>query len=338
MESNLKGKEPLKTMLVGKESYCDFHTIQEAVDALEQEGSGSGEPATLHILSGVYEETVIIYRSHLRIIGIGHVEITMNRYAKERNEQGEEIGTFATPTVFLGGSHLFLDNLVIANTAGHGESIGQAVAVYAHCDQTVFRNCTFIGHQDTLFTGPLPPAPRERKVFGGIQLQEHHSHYRQLYLNCYIEGTVDFIFGGATAYFEGCQLHSLPHANNEPGGYVTAASTPQGQAYGYVFRNCFLTAEPGVSGVYLGRPWREYAKTVFVNCHLAEHILPNGWDNWNDPDNENTVCYQEYVAKDAAILRLQRVAWADCYEAGAEDELFSMEQVFAGTDFWRITE
>ncbi|MEK4297253.1 pectinesterase family protein [Paenibacillus sp. FSL R5-0914] len=317
-------------LVVGKESFCDYHTIQEAIDSLECEPSGQAD--TLYILSGIYNETVRIYRSYLTIIGIGLVEITMNHYAKERDEAGEEINTFATPTLFLGGTDLVLENLVISNSAGQGEHIGQAVAVYAHCDRTVFRHCTFKGHQDTLFTGPLPPAPRERGAFGGIPLRDHHIHYRQLYQHCYIEGTVDFIFGGATAYFDQCEIRSLRHSENQA-GYITAASTPEGQSHGFIFKNCFLTAVRDIAPVYLGRPWREHAKTVFVGCKMGSHIHPLGWDNWNNAANELTVGYQEYGVKDAANVRKQRVPWADCYEDGGEalDKAF----VFAGTDFWK---
>ncbi|RRJ65083.1 pectin methylesterase [Paenibacillus oralis] len=323
-------------MLVGKEAFCDYRTIREAVEALERDASM--KPATLYILAGRYEEQVVIYRPHLRIVGIGDVEIAMNRYAKERDEHGEEVGTFATPTLFLGGSHLVVENLTISNTAGQGETIGQAVAVYAHCDQTVFRNCTLKGHQDTLFTGPLPPAPRERAAFGGISLREHHAHYRQFYRNCYIEGTVDFIFGGATAVFEACEIRSLVHEGGGV-GYITAASTPLGQKYGYVFRDCFLTAEPGVpeASVYLGRPWREYAQTVFIHCLMGEHIHPGGWDNWNNPANEATVRYLELGTgtRDAGRLRSSRVPWAGWIEDAEADHEYRPEHVFSGTGFWR---
>ncbi|WP_188540772.1 pectinesterase family protein [Paenibacillus segetis] len=319
-------------MVVGKESFCDFHTIQAAIDSLEQQYLT--EPEVIYILAGVYPEEVRIYRSHLTIIGIGHVEIVMNRYAKERDETGRSIETFATPTLFLGGSHLMLDNLVIVNSAGQGADIGQAVAVYGHCDEAIFRNCTLRGHQDTLFTGPLPPAPRERLEFGGIPLREHHAHYRQLYQNCYIEGTIDFIFGGATAYFEDCEIRSLRHYENQS-GYITAASTPEGQTYGYVFKRCFLTAEQNdISPVFLGRPWREYAKTVFVDCKMGTHIHPLGWDNWNNSANEQTVCYQEYYrVKDIGAMTQQRVPWADCLET--LDGTYCKELVFAGTEFWK---
>lgn len=318
-------------LVVGNEPFCDYHTIQEAIDALELAPPGQAD--TLYILSGVYNEAVRIYRSNLTIIGIGSVEIIMGRYAKERNEAGEEINTFATPTLFLGGSGLVLENLLITNCAGQGARIGQAVAVYANCDQTVFRYCRFKGYQDTLFTGPLPPAPRERRAFGGIPLKEHHTHYRQLYQQCYIEGTVDFIFGGATAYFEDCEIRSLRHSENEA-GYVTAASTPEGQAHGYIFSKCFLTAVPDITPVFLGRPWREYAKTAFVDCKFGAHINPLGWDNWNNAANELTVCYQEYTVKDVSELREKRVPWADCFEAG--EEKLTKEVVFAGTEFWRL--
>lgn len=149
-------------MLVGKEGFCDFHSIQEAVDALERLPSGKTE--TLYILAGIYDEAVRIYRSDLRIRGIGQVEITNNRYARQKDETGEEQGTFATPTLFLGGSRLVLENLTLSNTAGQGSEIGQALAVYAHCDETVFRNCILKGHQDTLFTGPLPPANKQGEL------------------------------------------------------------------------------------------------------------------------------------------------------------------------------
>ncbi|GIO41048.1 pectinesterase [Paenibacillus apis] len=324
-------------ILVGASSFCHFRTIQGAVDFLEQ--TASGEQETICILPGIYEEQVIIYRSNLKMVGIGAVELTMNRYAKELDEDGNEIGTFATPTLFLGGERLVVENMTISNTAGMGEHIGQAVAVYAHCDQTVFRNCVFKGHQDTLFTGPLPPKPKERAQFGGVPIREQHDHYRQLYQNCYIEGTVDFIFGGATAYFDGCNIHSLLQAPGKR-GYLTAASTPIGQQYGYVFRGCFITADPGVSEVFLGRPWREYAQTVFVNCQLGEHIHPSGWDHWDNPANEQTVDYREYgPAEMMAAISKSRVAWARCeaLEEAADNPAagYALEQVFAGTDFWR---
>ena len=371
-------------ILVGRQPFCDYPTIQAAVDALDsvddlekeaqQQGAGhllretvqsaaanresgtfmNGKYAaengqhkpgsehsptslppmdTIRILEGTYEESVQIYRSNLRIIGLGRVEITAARHAMEKDEHGAPIGTFATPTVFLGGRNLLLENLTITNSAGQGEGIGQAVAVYAHCDRTVFRGCTLRGHQDTLFTGPLPPRPRERASFGGIPIREHHSQYRQLYEQCYIEGTVDFIFGGATAYFDHCQIHSLRHYRNRS-TYITAASTPEHQSHGYVLYRCYLTGDLGIAPVYLGRPWREYARTILVECHLGKHIHPDGWHNWDKPANEQTVVYQEYDPIHAEQLRNHRVTWADCLIDGSEE--WAKDRIFAGDHFWNF--
>lgn len=320
-------------MLVGKESYCDFQTIQAAIDELERRPAGLHE--TLYILSGVYEEAVRIYRSDLTIVGIGEVEITMNLYARMIDEKGQEYGTFKTPTLFLGGRRLTLVNLTVSNTAGQGSVVGQALAVTAHCDETVFSCCTFKGHQDTLFVGPLPPLPKNpNKPFGGVPFKEFHDQYRQLYTNCRIEGTVDFIFGGATAYFDHCQIHSLPNWNGSEvlPAYITAASTPLATEHGFIFNQCYLTAEPGTDKVYLGRPWRPYAKTDFVDCQLGPHILPEGWHNWDNPENEATVRYREFDQANT-INRDKRVTWAQHDVNGNKGP--RIEDVFVGTAFWK---
>lgn len=312
---------------VGKEKGCDFSALQAAVDAAERQ-TGSGT-AKIYVLPGVYEEAVRIYRSDLALIGLGQAVIRMSRYAKLRDASGKEIGTFATPTLFLGGSRLVMENLTVENSAGPGEQVGQALALYAHCDLAVFRHCVFKGHQDTVFTGPLPPSPRAGGAFGGVPLKEHHEQYRQLYELCRIEGNVDFIFGGATAYFERCEIRSLPRVAADDPGYLTAAATPLGQEYGYVFRDCLLTAAPEVAegSVYLGRPWREYAKTAFVGCRYGPHIHPQRWNNWGNPSQEATVRYGEYGMGGSAVeLSPQRAAWAECCERG--EEAWSREKVF----------
>jgi len=318
-------------MWVGAEPFCECATIGEAVEELERRDPQI--PETLYILSGTYREQLEIHRSDLKMIGVGQVTIEMNRYAREKGADGEEIGTFATPTLFLGGSDLQVENITVSNTAGQGESVGQAIAVAAYCDRTVFRSCIFKGHQDTLFTGPLPPSPKKGSAFGGIEIRHRHKQYRQLYMNCRIEGTVDYIFGGACAYFEQCELHSLARPDRESAGYVTAASTPEHQPFGYVFRECVLTAAPDVamSSVYLGRPWRAYARTVFSDCRMGSHIHPAGWDHWRDAANEHTADYREYGSI-TANRSSQRVLWA--INDTSPSTLWSKAEVFADERFW----
>ncbi|MCQ4085738.1 pectinesterase family protein [Saccharibacillus sp. JS10] len=319
-------------MWVGKESFCDYATIGEAVEVLERQNPIV--PETLYICSGTYAEQIQIHRSYLRIIGIGQVRLTMNRYAREKADDGSEIGTFATPTLFLGGSRLVVENVTIANTAGQGEHVGQAIALSAYCDLAVFRSCTFTGFQDTLFTGPLPPSTKKGRPFTGIKATHPHQQYRQLYLHCRIEGTVDYIFGGANAYFEGCELHSLARTGEETVGYMTAASTPQSQSFGYIFRDCLLTACSDVApaSVYLGRPWREYAQTVFINCKRGKHIHPAGWHNWGKDAAEQTVDYREYD-ESARHYAFERAAWTIC-ESLADYSLWEKESIFADLPFW----
>lgn len=155
-----------------------------------------------------------------------------------------------------------MENITIENSAG---PVGQAVALHIEGDRCVFRNCRFLGHQDTMFASG--------------------ENARQYYVDCYIEGTTDFIFGPATAVFEKCVIHSKKNS------YVTAASTPDWVDYGFVFIDCTLTAAAGIDEIYLGRPWRDYARTVFIRTDMEAHILPEGWHNWSRPEAEkSTFC------------------------------------------------
>ena len=175
------------------------------------------------------------------------------------------MGTFRTYTLKVEGSDITLRNLTIENNAAR---LGQAVALHIEGDRVRVVGCRLIGHQDTVYTGK--------------------ARSRVWFQDCYICGTTDFIFGPATAWFEQCHIHSLADS------YITAASTPKDVDYGYVFSHCRLTAGEGVTKVYLGRPWRPYAYTLFLNCELGSHIRPEGWENWRNPDNELTARYYEY--------------------------------------------
>lgn len=290
-------------IVIGKEKYCDFATIQEGVNFLEQKPES--ETKRMIILSGVYEEYIEIRLSNFEMIGLGDVQIIGNRHARQLHDDGEELGTFRTATVFLEGENIIVRNLTIINQAGQGDGIGQAIALFAYCHHAEFYNCRLEGHQDTLCTGPLPDAQSDGTAFTTVQLKYNLTYCKQLYKNCFISGTVDFIFGGAAADFENCEINS--RYRPKQGGFITAASTPKGQEQGYVFKRCFISAEPGVEKIFLGRPWRPYAQTTFDHCYLGEHILPEGWDDWGKKTNQQTVKYEEIQSIN--VNQLARPSW-----------------------------
>lgn len=316
---------------VGKGTQCDFTAIQEAIDSIEQRVERKEITKTIEIEEGIYYERVQIQRSNVRLIGKGKVKITANSFAREKDESGQEIGTFATATLFLGGQNYYLENLTIENSAGQGSKVGQAVAVYAHCDKAIFKDCIFLGHQDTLCTGPLPPFQKDGTPFGGIAIKHYYLNYRQLYVNCRIEGTVDFIFGGATAYFDRCELYSRDNQKGTP-NYVTAASTPQSKEYGFVFNQCSLQTADGQL-TYLGRPWRKHAKTIFYHCHLEGKISSKGWDHWGNPENEKTVDYQEIYPTETIAETHQRPNWIKVIKSA---EPLLLETIFPLFSQWRM--
>jgi pectinesterase len=202
------------------------------------------------------------------------------------------------------GNDFYAENITFENSAG---PVGQAVAMHVEADRVVFRNCRFIGNQDTIYTG-------------GEQSD-------QFFADCYIEGTTDFIFGAATAVFENCHIHSKKNS------YVTAASTTEGKAFGYVFLDCKLTSDPDFKSVYLGRPWRNFAKTVFIRCELGDHIRPEGWHNWNKPEAEKTVLYAEYNSTGPGANPTARVTWSKQLNS-TEAAQYSVCQIFGGSTEW----
>jgi len=127
---------------------------------------------------------------------------------------------------------------------------------------------------------------------------------RQYFRNCFISGTTDFIFGESTALFENCTLYSKSNS------YITAASTPKDKSFGYVFMNCKLTADPNIDKVFLGRPWRDFARVVFLNCEMGNHILSEGWSNWSGTGRDKTAYYAEYGNTGPGANTAKRVSWA----------------------------
>ncbi len=280
-----KAEKGVCTYVVSLNGNGDFKTIQEAVEAIPDYDE---RETKIFISAGVYHEKVVLPESKKNVLFIGEDKettiLSYDNYATMKNTDGKNIGTAGTATFYIYGDDFKAENMTFENTAG---PIAQAVAVFVAGDRTVFQNCIFKGYHGTLYT------------FGKTS--------RQLYRNCYIEGCVDFIFGASTAFFDKCQIHCLRS------GIITAASTQKEIKYGYVFKECCITAEPDVENkVYLGRPWRHYAKTVFIDCTMGDFIIPCGWNNWKSEEKEKTAFYGEYNSRDYNGKETdlsQRVTW-----------------------------
>ncbi|TDE02693.1 pectate lyase [Flavobacterium hiemivividum] len=267
-------------IVVDQSGNGDFKTIQQAINASKAYPS---ERITIFVKNGIYNEKVKVPEWNSRISLIGESrEKTIITYDDHFNKIGlGRNSTFYTYTVLIEGNDFFCKNLTIQNTSGQ---VGQAVALNVNANRVMFTNCSFLGYQDTLYTSG-----------------EGTKNY---FKDCYIEGTTDFIFGDATVLFENCVI------NNKSDSYITAASTPKDSIYGYVFKNCKLIADANATKVYLGRPWRPYAKTVFMNCEMGKHILPEGWHNWSKPDAETSSFYAEYKCTGEGYQPKNRVAWS----------------------------
>lgn len=271
-------------VVVAADGTADYKTVQEAIDAAPAQQQ---EAYYIYIKKGVYKEVLSIpqAKEHIYLIGEDALEtvLTFDNYASKKKPDGTEYGTGGSASVFVQGNHFVAENLTFENAAGM--NAGQAVAINITAAESAFRNCRFLGHQDTWYAG--------------------NGTYQYL-KDCYISGSVDFMFGGSTAFFENCDIVSTRD------GYLTAASTPKEQAYGYVFDHCRVRAEAGVgeNSVYLGRPWRPDAHVVFIHTDMGKHIRSIGWHNWNNPDNEKTANYAEYKSTGIGADVASRVAWS----------------------------
>jgi len=273
-------------------------TVAGALSALPEQGR-----AAVRLAPGIYRENVSITRPDTVLIGAGQGKtvITGCLGAREPFGDGTTRGTFRTQTVFIHAHDVTVKDLTIENTAGPGRDAGQAIALYADGDRLLFDHVTLRGWQDTLFTGPLPPKEIEKGGFRGPLEFAPRINGRQRYVDCRIEGTVDFIFGSATALFDRCTLFSrdeYPGGNPEKiRGFVTAPSTPEGQSLGYIFRDCDFTGECPEGTCYLGRPWRDYAKAYLFDCRMGAHIRPEGWDDWGKENAHTTSVFAEHGSR-----------------------------------------
>ena len=293
-------QERRDTLVVSRDGTGDIRTLQEAVESAR---AFMDYTVTIYVKNGVYKEKVIVpsWVENIDIIGEDR-DKTIITYDDHANIN--KMGTFRTYTVKVEGSDITFKNLTIENNAAQ---LGQAVALHTEGDRLKFINCRILGNQDTIYTG---------------------AKFTRLYFkDCYIDGTTDFIFGPSTALFENCMIHSKRNS------YVTAASTPKEAKYGYIFKHCKLTAEPGVDKVYLGRPWRPYAYTLFIECELGKHIVPAGWHNWGKQSNEETARYMEYKNTGEGANVSERVAWSKQLTK-KEAEAVTVDAIFGTQSNW----
>lgn len=293
-----KFEEPPKNILftVAQDGSGDFTKIQDAIYASP---AFPYEEVTIVIKNGIYNEKVRVPEWNTKIVLKGESKektiITFDENFSKINLGRNS--TFYTATVLVEGDDFSVSNLTIRNTSGDN---GQGIALSVVANRAKVSNCNIIGNQDTLYLSGKDA--------------------KQYFVDCYIEGTTDFIFGSATSLFENCEIHSIKNS------YITAASTPDGNLFGFVFRNCNLTAEASVNAVYLGRPWRIYAKTVFINCKMGKQIKAEGWENWSKPEAEKLAFYGEYNCKGEGFQPDKRVSWSHQLKKGEADK-YTLENI-----------
>lgn len=292
--------------VVAQDGSGDFFTVQEAINAVPD--FRKNIRTTILVRKGTYKEKIIIPESKINISLIGEdgAVLTYDGFANKKNVFGENMGTSGSSGCYIYAPDFYAENITFENSSG---PVGQAVACFVSADRAFFKNCRFLGFQDTLYT--------------------YSKQSRQYYEDCYIEGTVDFIFGWSTAVFNRCHIHS------KRDGYVTAPSTDQGKKYGYVFYDCKLTAEPEATKVYLSRPWRPYAQAVFIRCEMGKHILPEGWNNWGKKENEKTAFYAEYESRGEGANPKARAAFSHQLK---NLKGYKIQTVLAGDDGWNPVE
>jgi pectinesterase len=293
-------------LIVAQDGSGDFTTVQAAFNAIPLNNT---KAILIRIKKGIYKEKLTLdsTKNHVTIMGeeAESTVLTYDDFSGKVTPNGVKLGTTTSTSTRIVANDFTAINITFANSAG---PVGQAVAMLVDGDKARFINCRFLGFQDTLY-------PKREGT-------------RQYYKNCYIEGTVDFIFGWAIAYFQNCTISS-----KLSGGYFTAASTPQGQAFGYVFNQCTLEGESPEASVYLGRPWRDYAQTVFLNCNLSKVVKPEGWHNWDKSNAEKTAFYAEFQSKGAGANPEKRVAWSKQLTEN-EAKKYTITNVLGGKDNW----
>jgi pectinesterase len=305
LAAEMPGPRRAPDAVVAADGSAKYQTVQDAINAAPQLPL-AGSHWTILVKPGRYRELVYVQREKRFISLIGEdadkTVITYDLRASQPGSDGKPIGTFRTPTVQIDADDFTVDNMTLENSAGR---VGQALALRADGDRIVFRRCRFLGFQDTILL----------------------NRGRQYFDHCYIAGATDFIFGGATAYFDECEIHCVAD------GYLTAASTPDSQPFGFVFSDCKITCERPEIRTYLGRPWRPFASTIFLRTEMPENIQPAGWNNWKKPDAEKTSRYSEFGSTGLGAKPEARVSWAKPLTE-SEARSLTIGKVLGGSDGW----
>jgi pectinesterase len=289
-----------KKLTVAQDGSGNYKTAQAALNSIP---ANNKKPVTIFIKNGIYKEKLHLDSSKNFVTLIGedkfNTVLTYDDHTGKLSTSGETINTRTSWSFLIKADDFTARNITFQNDAGF--AAGQAVAVESDGDKAAFFNCRFIGFQDVLFT--------------------NNDHSRQYYQNCYIEGTTDFIFGSSTVWFEQCHIHSKKNS------HVTAAATPKENEFGYVFNDCILTGDSSLHGVSLGRPWRPYAKVTYIHCYIGQHIIPQGWSNWNQTENYKTTRYAEYKNYGPGAVTEQRVQWSKQL-TDEESKKYTLKNIF----------
>jgi pectinesterase len=290
--------------VVAADGSAQYRTVQDAINAAPQD-TGADRRWVIFVKVGTYHELLYVQREKRFVMLVGEdpirTVITYGLKAGDTGPDGKPIGTFRTPTAYIDADDFSAENLTFENSAGPN---GQALALRVDGDRVVFRNCRFLGWQDTILL----------------------DRGRQYFEDSLIAGHVDFIFGGATAFFERCRLHAWRS------GYLTAASTPPDARFGFVFAHGSITGADDAK-TYLGRPWRPFAQVTFIDTGMSAVVRPEGWHNWDHPERETTTRYQEFGSTGPGAAARERVRWAHPLTA-AEAAKITVDAVLGGGDHW----
>ncbi|TGE25838.1 T9SS type A sorting domain-containing protein [Hymenobacter aquaticus] len=294
-----------------------FKTVQAAIDAAP---TGRTATYTIYVKNGRYKEKITVpsNKPFLQLIGqsVANTVLTYDDYSGKPMPGGGTYGTSTSASVTINAPDFSALNITFENTTGDAP---QALAINVNADRAVFKNCRFLGGQDTVLA--------------------NGNGLRQYFRDCYIDGTVDFIFGSSRAVFERCVVYAKTRQDGLSGSYITAANTQPGQAYGYVFRNCTIPANRGTTSYVLGRPWQNSTgstplaenKVVWLKTTMATGIIkPEGWSTWDAGTNTALITYAEYQSRkfDGRPINVsQRVSWSKQYTA-ADTAQYTVANLF----------